>query len=383
MEKKNNSMIIACPKCGKPVATLNRTRETEGVFRAAEQHHCDCEHGTSEAPAASVCVTIETPTVVKSAETKADRRLNALRKAGIDVSGYTALNGILIRISTSGIPEAVADDDPVFNGILIDGGVPARELFNRWIPSQLMAALGYKPYRSSCAGGYTEWLKSHGYEYFVRALLGRLKFAAACQLHGDDYNYEVINTWLPKKKVVYILMDDLENCRKYVDGLKTKKCKGRPYKAVKGFGNGVFVDELEAKVFNPIARAISKVDKATSALDIYRAVKAWSKVRVNLAFDTAMPAKFVDAYKGIGAFYTLRDLILFEGMLVFTTPRTKLTKNGSMAYIEARNRDFAKSDEGYKLLGFLKQFLAYNGCDPAAKLSEWRKRSEARRAGKL
>lgn len=382
MEKKNQ-MVIACPKCGKPVATLNRNAATENVFRAAEQHHCDGKHADDENGAAT-CVTIEVSPVM--AETKADRRLNALRKAGIDVSGYTALNGILIRIGTTGAPEVVGDNDPVFDGILIDGTVPARELFMRWIPAQMLAALDYKPYRGE--GGFTPWLKAKGYEYSLKVTLHWLQFISQCIKHGDGYNAGVVGARFSVEVVSAILAYDLAEIEKYIADLRVKHCKGREYKAVKGYGKGVFLDEIDSKVLKPLRRAIAKFEAAKTPSARVNAFAAYLKARkVKFRWDNAASVDFVDAFKAVGAFYTMRDLILFEGAKCWTehyNPRTRsneivfLDKDASLTHIEGlvKDADF----NGYKMLGMLKEFLERNGIDVADKREEWHRRSEARRA---
>lgn len=369
--KKNQTKAV-CPNCG---AELNITVE--------ESHTCSQP---------SKVVSAETPR-----KNKAQLRLEALRKAGRSTDGFFAMtdingDGMLVRL-VNGVPTPVADNDPILRGIYISGNVPARELFRRWIPAHMLEALSYKGYNGK--EGYTDWLKNHGYEYQWQAILQELKFQAGCQMHGDDENFRFSNQFLNISVVIYAIEDDIKAALKYVSGLEMHRCRGRKYKKVAGFGKGVFLDEIDTRIFNPMHKALALIRKAKNALDLYRLVKHYCDVRINLPYNTPMCKDWMDAYKAIGAFYTLRDFILFENCFIYPDATHKLVSrswqrvngnpldaNQSLRKLKDYAIECSINHEGYKLLGMLKEFLECNGIDIKAKRKEWHQQTLARRAEK-
>ena len=300
----------------------------------------------------------------------ADARIAAMKKAGIDTSKYfSVLNGngegVLMRWE-NGIPTAVSEDDPVLVSIIEKGSVPNRDLFRRWVMSQMFHMLNYEDYRGR--NGFTAALHDKGYEYQWKMLEDEFKAQARMERNGDKENIrerQIFFNWEVAKNMAEEYLRVLDN---YLENLSTHKCKGVPYKIVKGHGN-IFVADLWKKIKYPVIVAAKHILNAKNAKELYEAVRHFNKVRVNMLRNTEQHRCWIDAYKGAGAYYTMKNLIMFHGCKLRFCGRT-LTREESLTHIT----HFAKNNAGYEVLGLMKDFLEYNGIDPASKLKEWRNR---------
>lgn len=77
----------------------------------------------------------------------------------------------------------------------------------------------------------------------------------------------------------------------------------------------------------------------------------------------------MNAYKAAGAYYSMENLIRFHGMRVHYLD-TVLDEKGSLAYLN----EVSKSQEGYWLLGMLKNELKLNNISIDKKMQEWHKK---------
>ena len=116
--------------------------------------------------------------------------------------------------------------------------------------------------------------------------------------------------------------------------------------------------------------------KATAArnyAEIYKALNDFMRIMVKLPYDTPKSKAWIDAFKGEGAYYTLKNLVMFHGCTIFTGPAHHIMYrrfNG----IEAVNYLNCKLDEyqgaGYKMFALMKKVIADNGFDFSAKMRE-------------
>lgn len=83
-----------------------------------------------------------------------------------------------------------------------------------------------------------------------------------------------------------------------------------------------------------------------------------------------MSSDFIDAYKGAGAYFTMRNLILFH-KCVF--PKDWLEATGmsnSLGLLEHYTNE--EKYDGWRMFGIMRRFLYDNDIDVKAKLQEWR-----------
>lgn len=288
---------------------------------------------------------------------KALERIEALKKAGIDTSSYYAINNDMVIRVEDGKPNLVGDDDPVWKAIKESGVVPDRRLFRRWVLSQMFHML---------SSDFTKRMKWKGYEYTWRMTEEELRVQAKLYGH-DNENYTLRNRFFNHDVVVDMATDYYSDLQCYIDNLKTRKCKGVPYKRI--YGKDIFETDLFRKVYTPVLRGMRNIKSAKTPKELYKAVHKFNADRIPMHGDMKQSPAWVDAYKGAGAYFSMQNLIRFHGM--------KLRKSGIIfckgeKAIDLLN-DLASQKKGWELLGILKEALRYNNIDINKKMEEWSK----------
>lgn len=287
---------------------------------------------------------------------RAQERLDALKAAGIDTSNLFAVGEQMVVRMKDGVPTQVMDDDPIYQSLFNGPTVPDHKLFRRWILAQTFRMLRHD---------YTKELQWKGYEYQWRMLEDELRVQAILA-KKDPENFEKRNRFFNKEVFVAMYRQYFSDLESYISSLKTKKCKGVPYKTI--YGRNVFVADIETKVLNPVRTACDKIHAMNTPNGLYLAVKALNKVRVPMHNGTPQIKAWVDAYKAAGAFYSMENLIRFHGMRVHYLGAV-LDEKGSLAYLDK----VSKKEEGYWLLGMLKSELELNNISIDKKIAEWKK----------
>ncbi len=304
----------------------------------------------------------------------AQERIDALRNAGVDVGNLFAMHGAnggdYVASNRNGILTILEDNDPIFNHIIEQGTIPNKRLFRRWVMAQMFHMMSYIPYRSKEPAGVTYMIHKLGYEYQWKMLMDELH--AQMKMDGRDIvNFSDRNRWFNTDVVVYMAKDYVSEFKKHVETMKVRKCKGTPYKRIKGCN--IFVSDLYKKIYNPLNLAITRIKQAKNAAQLYTATKNFNDMRIKLAWDTPQSNAWVDAYKGSGAFFTMQNLIRFHNCTAIDDTGKRLDKIQSLAFLSVK-AEMYKDGEGWRLLAVLKKMLSDNNIDIKRKMAEWRKR---------
>lgn len=300
---------------------------------------------------------------------KAEAKIEALRQAGVDTTNLFAICGMggdkVIGRFSEGKFEVVPDNDPIYKAICKGGTIPDRRLFRRWIMAQVFHMLTVKEYGAKNPMGFTKALQRKGYRYQWEMVVEEMRVQT--KLYGKDTeNFVEHNRWFNKDVVVSMAKDYIKVLKKVIKKLPIKKCKNLPY--IRLYGTNIFTEDVPAKVYAPLTKAVEEIEKASTPENLYKAAYGFFRrvKKTYLMYDFPQSRAFKDAYKGAGAFYTLKNLILFHGC-VFPT----MNQEASMAYLNylVQPKDF----EGYRLFGVLKEFLTTNHIDIEAKQREWQK----------
>lgn len=304
------------------------------------------------------------------------KRGNALQAAGIDTNKYFSLRlptggEQLMTYDENGIPVAVKADDPIMQQIVKGGTVPNRNLFRRWVMSQVFHGLAYKGY---CGNGFTEWLMRHGYKYQWEMLVEELHVQA--KLYGRDMeNYCARNRWFNKKLAVVMACDYIAQLRKDANGRPQHKCKGVLYVTVER--THYFVTDIEKRLIAPLRGLVYEIEIAKTPQALEHAVRNfWRKAPVK-DHCYKQCADWKDAYKGMGAYATMQNLLRFHGC---TFPKDngfydrRLT---GLQMLEDAAKTYADG-EGWRLFGLMKQMIEENGIEIEGKMKEWRRAKKNR-----
>ena len=317
-------------------------------------------------------------------KTKAQMRLEALKAAGVDVSKYFPLgDDQLIKIENGAAVPVDMDDatiDEVGKQIVEGGYVSNWKLFRRWVMSQMFHML-----RDMDKNGRTfnDVLQHKGYEYQWRMLENELYAQMKMAAHGDHENAGARNRWFGGFVAADMAYDYIEKLRKYVDNnliYKVKKdahgnvkktykhtCKGNPY--VRLQNDDIFVADLEKKVYAPLGNLARKMYDSNTYKEVYDAVHEFNKKRKHLAWDTKQADAFITAYKGSGSYYTMRNLIMFHGARFMKNGR-KMSETDSLKELESKANLY--DEEGWRMLGVLKQLIKDNNISVQGKILEWK-----------
>ena len=318
-------------------------------------------------------------------KTKAQMRLEALKAAGVDVSKYFPLgDDQLIKIENGAAVPVDMDDatiDAVGKQIVEGGYVSNWKLFRRWVMSQMFHML-----RDMEKDGksFNEVLQRKGYEYQWRMLENELYAQMKMCDHNDYENLKARNRWFNGVVAHDMAIDYISKLRSYIDDKciytvkkdkdgnekKTYKhtCKGNPYIRLQN-GN-IFVADLERKVYTPLRDLANKMGAVPTYKELYDAVREFNKKRKHLAWDTKQSEAFIHAYKGSGSYYTMRNLIMFHGARFLKNAR-KMSEANSLKEIESKAKLY--DEQGWKMLGVLKQLIKDSGINIQGKILEWKK----------
>lgn len=316
-------------------------------------------------------------------KTKAQMRLDALKAAGVDVSQYFTLGtDQLIKIENGAAVPVDMDDatiDAVGKQIVEGGYVSNWKLFRRWVMSQMFHMLRQMETDKLT---FNEVLQRKGYEYQWRMLENELYAQVKMSEHGDLDNVGARKRWFNGDVASDMATDYISKLRKYVDdnliySVKKDKdgnekkaykhtCKGNPY--VRLQNKDIFVSDLEKKVYTPLREIANEMAAVPTYKQLYDAVHKFNKNRKHLAWDTKQADAFINAYKGSGAYYTMRNLIMFHGARFLKGGR-KMSEANSLKELESKAKSY--DAQGWRMLGVLKQLIKESNIDIQGKINEW------------
>lgn len=301
-------------------------------------------------------------------------RIDALRNAGVDVSGLFAIQGAnggdYIASNKGGKVVILDDNDPIFDQIMAQGTVHNSKLFRRWVMAKMFYMMSYTPYRHKEPIGVTGMIHRLGYEYQWKMLMNELNAQKKMESR-DPVNFTDRNRWFNIGVVAEMAFDYIQQLKKRVDALKEKKCKGIPYKRL--CGRNIFVSDLQVKLYHPLQMAATHIEHAKNAAQLFDAAKKFNDMRIKMSHNTPQSRAWIEAYKGSGAFFTMQNLIRFHNCIAFDDAGKRLDKYQSLAFISIKAEEY-KDGEGWRLLAVLKKMLEDNNINIKKKMAEWRKK---------
>ena len=295
-----------------------------------------------------------------------NERMAQLNKSGVDTSKYFTVNlengtTITLMIDENGNPTKV--NDVIANQIISDGYVRNTKLHRRFVMAQMFHALNYRSWDGRHLG-YNEYVKRFGIKYEFDMMLEEIRVLSKLEVRDTDTFVERSH-FFTKDVIVKTMEDYLAELQRYIDGLPTKNCKGVPYKRVRG--KDIFVVDLEKKIYSIFKRYINAVKYANDYGQIYRMVKYFMSEMISLPYNAPKSKAWIDAYKGAGAFYTLKNLVMFHncGIEVNGT-----MVHGAAAVSVLNKRLNMYQGEGWRMFALMKKVIADNNFDFQARMNE-------------
>lgn len=323
---------------------------------------------------------VTTP-VVTGVKTKAQKRMDALRAAGFDISKFfTFGNNEIIEIKDgNAVPvdfDKLVESGDVVEKSLVEGGyINNWSLFRRWVMAQMFRMLrDMEQYGKS----FNYVLQHNGYEYQWGLLERELHAQAKMLKHGDNENYNARHRWFNNRTAHDMANDYIQKLRKYIEdklmfrhrksGQKVykHKCKGNPY--IRLQNNDIFIADLRKKVYLPLEEMANAMKYAEDVNTLYNLVVKFNKTRKHLQWNTKHNNSFINAFKGSGAYFTMRNLVMFHEARFLD-----MTESESLSHIEETAREYSKNDEGWRMMGVLKQLVYDSNISIQGKMNEWKK----------
>ena len=285
-----------------------------------------------------------------------NERMNKLNAMGVNTSKYFTVpleNGgsVTIIIDENGNPVKV--EDTIANQIIEDGYVRNTKLHRRFVMAQMFQGLNYVSWDKKRTG-YNEWLKNFGIKYEFDMMLEEIRVLGKLEERDRDTFVERAH-FFTRDVITKTMEDYVAELMKYVEALPEKKCKGVPYKRVKS--QNIFVVDLEKKVYAPFRSDIHRIKYASNYNELYKVVKSFMYKMIALPYTTPKSKAWIDAYKGEGAFYTLKNLVMFHGCGIKVDGRMVY---GAAAVSVLNKRLNAYKGEGWRMFALMKKVIADN-----------------------
>lgn len=297
-------------------------------------------------------------------------RMNKLNNAGINTSKYFTVdldNGTKIHliIDENGQPVVVdKKEDPIANQIIEDGYVRNTKLHRRFVMAQMFSMLNYVSYDRYNKGFHACLNDRYGYDYTFKMMLDEVKVLSKLEVR-DYESFEERSHFFTKKVIIEVMSDYVEKLKIHVETIPNRKCKGIPYKRIKG--QNIFVEDLGKKLYSPLYIHICHMKYAEHYTEIYRVLKEFMNDMIVLPYNTPKSKAWIDAFKGEGAYYTLKNLVMFHDCFIDDNGH-EISWIAAKAYLEIMLDKY--QGEGWRMFALMKKVIADNNFDFTKRMVE-------------
>ena len=295
-----------------------------------------------------------------------NERMEKLNAMGINTEKYFTVdlgNGASVNITIDVHGNPVRVGDVIANNIIEDGYVRNTKLHRRFVMAQMFQGLNYKSYYRN-EEGYNAWLNNHGIKYAFDMMLEEIRVLGKLEVR-DEETFTERSTFFTKEVIIATMEDYIDKLKSSIEIQRTYNCKGVPYKKVKG--RDIFVVDLDKKIYAPMRWDVYKVKAARNYNEIYKVVSGFQSKMIKLPWTTPTSKAWKDAFKGEGAFYTLKNLVMFHSC--------GIEVNGNMVYgaaaVSVLNKRLNEyKGEGWRMFALMKKVIKDNNFDFRARMQE-------------
>ena len=305
-----------------------------------------------------------------------NERMEKLNNAGINTNKYFTLNvneeipagaKIHIVVDNEGnyVPEIIKENDTIFSQIIEDGYVRNTKLHRRFVMAQMFHMLNYISWDGK-SKGYNDCLKrAYGYDYTLKMMMEEIRVLSKLET-SDFESFNERTHFFDKNVVVAVMEDYLEKLKVYVENLPNRNCKGVPYKRIKGMN--IFNVDIDKKIYSPVRNYILHIKYAKNYGEIYRNLASFMRSYIKLPFDTPKSKVWIDVYKGAGAYYTLKNMVMFHNCGIKVDKFSVKFNMEAVRVLESKLDEY--KGEGWRMFALLKKVIADNNFDFKARMAE-------------
>lgn len=279
---------------------------------------------------------------------KLSERIKELENVGIDTSKYTvSLEGLRLTKKEEEIANIIVEDKQVNN-----------KAFRRWITAQTFRMLNenvYNPVTNQYEHSWDAYLRiNYPYKYQFTMMMEELKVLNRLELTDRD-EFEERKVFFNKDVVIATCNHYLYQLDKYI----TKHINEKK-KTIKLANYGIVnVDELNTLFIDKLVFIVNDMKYAEKYSELYTLLKVFIRHMNKLPQYTPKCSKWKDAFKGSGAYYTLKNLILFHDVLL----RGCRCKEDSLDFLKELKNKYTLAEEHWRLHMLLKDTIEYNNFD--------------------
>ena len=286
----------------------------------------------------------ENNTMMNNKMTKKEERMNALNNAGVNTNNFFNLNmnipvGANVVVTIDGIPYTINScNDAIVKQIMDEGYVYNAKVDGRWVCAKTFAMINGKAYNYKTKQheyGFDACLRlGYSYMYQFDMLVDELHRLSKME-RDNDPEFELLKNFFSKTVVVETCKHYIRQLKKFIKNQPRRKCQGVPYCKLNKYGN-VFVKDLDAKVYNKLDKALTDICNAHNYKELEFTLRKFMEIMPKLPFDTPKCSEWKDAFKGLGGFKTLNNIVKHHGCVVQNYETGEiLDRDGSVAYIES------------------------------------------------
>lgn len=301
-----------------------------------------------------------------------NERMNKLNNAGINTGKYFNIelpNGlkagstISVQINENGEPVIV---DKIATQIIEDGYVRNTKLHRRFVMAQMFQMLGYESWDRT-ESGFDAALRRYGYDYQFKMMLEEIKVLSKLEVRDYD-TFKERAIFFTREVVTKTCEDYVEKLKAHIETLKIYNCKGVPYKKVRGMN--IFCEDLDKKIYMPFHVQISKMRTAKNYTELYKILSEFNRKIIKISYNTPKCRAWIDAYKGEGAYYTLKNLIMFHHCIIEDVYPTIgiYGVDANMEVLKEKLNEY--QGEGWRMFAFMKKVIADNNFDFSKAMSK-------------
>lgn len=257
--------------------------------------------------------------------------------------------------------------DAIANQIIADGYVRNTKLHRRFVMAQMFHMLGYKSWRGN-EEGYTAALKNcYSYDYTFDMMLEEVKVLSKLEAR-DNESFLERSHFFTKRVIIATMEDYVEKLKEHIEASPTYKCKGIPYKKIKG--TNIFVVDLNKKVYAPLNSQISRIkyNQGMTYAATYRILQDFMKNMIRIPYNTTKCKEWVDAFKGEGAYYTLKNLVMFHNCGIKVDKFDVRFGIDAMVVLKSKLDEY--KGEGWRMFALMKKVIEDNNFNFQKRMQE-------------
>ena len=305
---------------------------------------------------------------------RANERMNALANNGIDTSKFFTITldrnvvnkGIMLKLDGDDLTVSLADEYRELREQISDNGtIACTKLYRRWICAQML-----RIQKGIAEGKYRnieDYMSYFTFKYMKQVIFDELNALRAIKRSGDIDTYNERSVFYTKSVIIDVYAHWINDLKGKLDSAKihiqNRNKWLEPKREYVVIGNrNFYVDYIKADIVDMVS-ALNTI-RTTESLSVIRAVVV--SINTKLAkYDNgreqiySVPNSFKDAYKASGAYYTLKNLVLFHNANLVNY-ETGEVLSGTEAFEYLKTYLSKVDNEGYKLYALMKDCLKRN-----------------------